>query len=573
MNAITKFYKIRIFIIFIPFTIILCLILYRLFSIQILKHKAFQKIVNKQHHAKITIEPDRGIIYDCNMNPLVLNTKANSLFAIPSEIKNKKTTAYNLAPLINESFSCIYKKINQPKKKFVWIKRKLNKDTENNIQNLKIKGLHFVKETQRVYPHKTLACHILGFVDIDNKGLSGIEKSLDSYIKGIPGWMIMEKDAQNQYFIPSKCKSKNPEGGYSLKLTIDLVIQYIVESELDVIWEKFKPNSAFVIVMDPKSGKILAISNRPNFDPNNSNFYPAYTWKNRAIIDIFEPGSTMKMFLAASALNEKIFTPEEKIFCENGVYSIGRHKIHDHGKKYSWLTFTQVLAYSSNIGMVKIGTKLGKEKLYNCFFNFGFGQKTNLLLPGEMSGVLRKPNNWSSYSISAISIGQEIGITGIQLIKATSILANNGILKEPYLVESVLDNENHIIKEFVQQKQEKQVEKQILSSQTINAINKILQEVVISGTGTKASLKYYSVAGKTGTSQKIDPNTGTYSNNKYISSFIGYVPSNDPQLVILVVVDEPKGAYYGGEVGAPSFKNIAYESLKHLKIIPSVSLK
>lgn len=558
---ITSTHKNRGKCIFILLISLFFAIIARLYYIQIIKGKDFSKKVCQQYLTTVTLTPKRGVIYDCNMKEMAISVKADSVFAIPKEIENKKDVSNKLAKILKLDYDKTFKKINN-NKNFVWIKRQISLSEFQEISNEKISGIYFVKEDKRYYPNKTLASQILGFVNIDNRGLEGTELYCDNYLSVNPQKLIVKRDAKKRLIIlPYDTKEEEKVlNGNNVKLTIDLIIQHTLERELQEVYKNYNAKGALGIIMEPATGKILALANYPNFNPNLYRFYSKDMLRNKNITDLFEPGSTFKVFVAASVLEQNIVKPEDLIYCENGKFNIGSRKLHDV-HKYGWLSFREVIEKSSNIGIVKIGMSLGKNELYKFLSNFGFGVKTKIDLPGENSGILRKPKNWSKYSICAIPIGQEVSVTAIQLITAMASIANNGILMKPYIIDEIIDSSENVIKKTQPEKI-----KQVVSINTTNMLNEILKGVVCSGTGQNAAISGYEIVGKTGTAQKVEG--GKYIKGKFVSSFIGFVPIINPKLVILVVVDEPRKQYYGSEVAAPTFRKIAQDCLNYLEILP-----
>lgn len=538
------------------------LITLRLFSIMILQHHHFTKRAERQHQKTILIEPRRGTIYDRNGRELAISVDLESLYGVPSEIEDPDLVAAKLSTVLGMSHNAIEKSL-EGHRNFIWLDRKLDPEMVKKIKGLSLntKEIGFITESKRFYPKRGLAGHLLGFVGMDNKGLEGIEFAYDMDVKGEGGWLILERDALGRDIFPSKLNYRSPLPGNNLFLTIDEVIQYITEKELDKGMEKWKAKGVIAIVMDTGTGEILAMGVRPQFNPNITGNYRPSDWRNRAITDLYEPGSTFKIVSAAAALEEEVIKLGDSFNCSSGEIEVGGkviHDVHPHGI----LSFSEVIQKSSNVGAIQIGMRLGKERFYKYIKGFGFGEKTGIDLPGEVSGKVRGPKEWSGTSIGALSIGQEIAVTPLQILRAFSAIANNGYLMKPYIVSEIRDHEGRVVKSFGPQ-----VVRRIISEDTSKRLTEILRTVVEEGgTATKAAIEGNFVAGKTGTAQKIDPKTGTYSHDRYVSSFVGFLPAEDPKVSIIVVVDEPQGAIYGGSVAAPIFKDIAEQILTHLKI-------
>jgi cell division protein FtsI (penicillin-binding protein 3) len=482
----------------------------------------------------------------------------DSLFATPNTIKDrdKEIMIEKLMPILGASRAYLKDRLYR-KKSFIWLARKLTPDKAEAVKSLKLKGLGFMKETKRIYPNSYLASHMIGFSGMDNLGLEGIERDFDKYLKGTPGWAIFLRDAR-QKKLEIWEKMVLPVDGLDLVLTIDEVIQYIAERELDKAFKSFGAKGASIVVMDPHTGRILAMASRPTYDLNDYSSAGKNSMRNRSICDLFEPGSVFKIVTASAALEEKKVTEEDKIFCENGSYKVGGHILHDH-RPHGVLTFRQVIEESSNIGTVKVAQLLGPEIVYRYLKAFGFGSKLGVDLSGEISGMIKQPSAWSKTSISAIPIGQEVGVTALQLASAISVIANGGQLMKPYVIDSVRDKDGRIIK------QNKPVLiRKVISVDTAMRIKKILTGVVEEGTGKLAKVSGFSAAGKTGTAQKLEPN-GAYSHSKFIASFIGFAPAEDPLLAIVVTVDEPYPYYFGGVVAAPVFQKVAGDAIRYIK--------
>jgi cell division protein FtsI (penicillin-binding protein 3) len=411
-------------------------------------------------------------------------------------------------------------------------------------------------ESKRSYPNGFLASHIIGFAGLDNVGLEDTEAYYDRYMRGQAGWAVFLRDAR-QKRLDLWDKMVLPKDGYNVVLTIDEVIQYIAERELDKAYEKYHARGASIIVMDPHTGAILALANRPTYDLNEHSGASGDQIRNRAICDLFEPGSVFKIVTASAALEEKKVNEEDKIFCENGEYKVANHILHDH-QPHGWLTFKEVIEESSNIGTTKVAQTLGPEVIYRYARLFGFGSKLGIDLPGEISGALKEPRAWSKTSIGAVPIGQEVGVTALQLASAISVIANGGQLMKPYIVEEVRDKYGMTIKNF-----SPTLIRKVISLDTALRVKKILTGAVEEGTGKLAKMASFTAAGKTGTAQKLEPN-GAYSHDKFVASFIGFAPAEDPQVAIVITVDEPHPYYFGGVVAAPVFKNVAEDAIKYL---------
>lgn len=558
---LSKEKKERITFLFILFIIFYFLLIYRLYNIQVIQSNKFEEIAQQEHLTSLSIEGERGNIYDRNLKKLVVNVNIQSLFAIPPKIENPRETALKISLILNLETKEVLDKLNQ-KRPFVWIKRKLNETEVEEIKKLNLEGLDFLKESKRFYPKKYLASNLMGFVGIDNQGLEGLELFFDQELKGLPGLVVLERDALGGK-IPLSIKELNTHrDGNSIVLTIDEFIQYITEEALDKAFQRYKAKAGVAIVVEPKTGEVLAMAVRPSYDPNYFNKYTLDLWRNLAITNTYEPGSTFKIVTIATALEEGVVKLDDQFYCNGWTNYNGHifHDIHQHGSQ----NLTDIVKNSCNVGIIQAGTRLEQKVFEKSIRNFGFGMLTEINLPGEANGLIRSSKDWSKMSLASISIGQEISVTPIQLIMAISAIANRGTLMKPLIVKEILDSNQNSVKVF----KPKPV-RQVVSAETALTMTKILEQVVIDGTGMEAKLDEYQVAGKTGTGQIFDFATGKYSNSAYTSLFVGYVPAENPKISILILLDQPKGSYYGGTVAAPVFKEIASKVLPYLSIPPN----
>ncbi|MBU1767650.1 MAG: penicillin-binding protein 2 [Candidatus Omnitrophica bacterium] len=537
----------------------LFLLVLRLVALQIVNGDNFVRDAENLHSTTIKTQAARGRIFDRNGNPLALNVPSYEIFwRRTSNVINKEKLKY-LFTLSGQDWSDIEKRIDGGAN-FIYFNRSADEDFLNLVKENLTRGIEWKENKNRIYPCGELAANIVGFVGSDH-GLEGIERDYEYYLKGKSGFKLAQRDAKGNILYTLGGKVAVLEPGYDIYLTIDRVLQHTVERELAEIQQKFDPTSIVAIILEPKTGKILSLANYPSYDPNRFGEFPTSSFRNRAIADFYEPGSTFKIITASAALEEKIIDPKDRIFCENGSYQVAGHTIRDV-HPYGWLTFREALLYSSNIAFTKIGQKMGEKELYKYLKKFGFGEKTGIDLEGEVNGLLRDVTKWSKLSIGAIPYGREIGVTPLQIASAVAAVANGGVLVKPFIVNEIANENGVIIK-----KNSPTVKRRVISNDSAKLLTSLLVDVVENGTGKAAIVNGYSIAGKTGTSQKYIPGEG-YSMTKYVSSFIGYAPANDPQVLILVVVDEPKGAYYGGQVAAPSFKNIMEKTLRYLEIPP-----
>jgi len=552
----SRIVRARLIGIFLFFFLFLAFLSLRLFYLQALRHNFYNRIAAGQHTVSIELPPKRGTLFDRNMRVLAVNLNCSSVYANPRGIKNRTFVSRTLSSALGLDERFVHQRLMR-NKSFVWIKRKVSGRESALVKKLKIEGVGIIEESKRFYPDRALACHVLGTVDIDNNGLEGLELYYNKYLIGESGWLISTQDAKRKLLESYQDEFIPPKNGLSLSLTIDEVIQSIAERELGRAYEKYNAKAASIIVIDPRNGDILALANLPGYDLNNSSKRPVESIRNRAINDFFEPGSVFKIVTASAALEEKAVHLDDKFYCENGAYKVGKRILHDH-TPHGILTFREVIEKSSNIGTVKVASLFGAQKMYNYMRAFGFYDKTGIDLPGEVVGMNRPVSKWSGVSMFAIPMGQEVTTTAMQLACAISVIANGGFLVKPRVVKEILDDKSRPIKEIASRVLEK-----VISPQTAQDMRSILEGVVESGTGKKAKIEEYEAAGKTGTAQKVEPG-GAYSHDRFIASFIGFAPVQKPVLAVVVCVDEPRPVYYGGDVAAPVFKNVADESLKYL---------
>jgi cell division protein FtsI (penicillin-binding protein 3) len=518
-----------------------------------------------QYEKELTIQGKRGTVYDSRHQAMAVSIETSSVAAYPVHIEDKPRAAADLAKALHLKPKAVLEKLNR-KRSFVWLKRQAGPKETTAVKKLGLKGVDFVVEYSRFYPNTTLASQVLGFTGIDGHGLEGLEFYYDKELSGSQTSFTICKDALGRGF-DAQIPPSGGQAGNNLVLTIDRQIQFIAEQALAEAVTKNNALSGMAIVMEPATGAIRALVHYPLFNPNNFRNYDRSTWRNRAITDPFEPGSTMKIFSAAAALQSGRSGPDTIYYCENGKYRVGPHIVNDT-KPHQWLSLQQIVKYSSNIGAVKIVEQIGSRTLYDYLKRFGFGELTAIDCPGESSGSLLNYKRWTVVDSGAIAFGQGIAVTALQLITAASALANDGIMMRPYMVQAVTDPVGRPLR-----KVEPVVLRQVVSPETALRVRRIMRTVITEGgTGTQADLEGYAVCGKTGTAQKID-SSGKYARNRYVSSFIGFAPTERPVLAVLVVVDEPKGTTYGGLVAAPAFKQIVKETMSYLNIPPVDNLQ
>jgi len=551
----------RVFILCALFLIWFLLLVFRLVNLQVFQYTDLSARAKRQQSRSFEISPQRGTIYDRHGRELAISVSVDSVYAVPSEIPDKELAADQLAHALKLKRHDLLARLTA-NRGFAWLKRKVDYLEVARVKALELPGIYFEKESKRFYPNRELAAHALGYVGLDNEGLSGLEFSYQKEIGGSPGRMLLMTDAKQRSF---SSVEKAPNPGQDLFLTIDQTMQYLTEQELAAQVRKSQALSGTAIVMEPHSGRILAMASYPSFNPNHYAKYPPEHWKNRAIVSIYEPGSTFKIFTAAAALEEHLAEPDESINCMNGNIRVGKRRIRDH-KRYGILSVREVVAYSSNVGAVQLGFRIGKERFEKYIRLFGFGVNTEIELPGEAKGLLRPSSEWPTITLANISMGQGISVTPLQLVTAVSAIANGGYRVKPHIVQQRPSDALEKVRYDPEQPRLR-----VLSSKTAAEMTEMLTGVVKKGTAKGSQLEGFSAAGKTGTAQKIDPN-GRYSHSRFIASFAGFAPTERPAIAIVVTIDEPHGKYYGGEVAAPVFRNIAEKSLRYLAISPDQEL-
>jgi cell division protein FtsI (penicillin-binding protein 3) len=557
-----KWLKFRIATLLAFFLVLFIALGSRAFQIQILSGKALKAMADDQHTQTLQLQPDRGIVFDRNGEKLAATIMADSVCADPSKMTNLGETAATLASVLNTDKITIQKKLSGGKN-FCWIARRIAPEQASRVRDLGIEGIFIVKEPKRFYPSGELAGHLIGFVGTDASGLEGLELKYDKQLKGAPEKLLWTRDAKGKRLYPRAKKPETAGENYNLILTIDSRIQHLVESHLKAAVKAKGAKGGFAIVMDPRTGEILALANEMGFDPNNFSAVNPTTGKNKAITDCFDPGSTFKPFLAAAALEEGVVKETDLFHCENGQYKIANRVIHEaQRKRHGTLSFREILKYSSNIGSVKIAEKLGKETFYEYIRKFGFGAKTGIDLPGEVSGLLRPVEKWTRVDASTIAFGQGISVTAIQLITALSAIANQGVLMKPFVVRGLMDRKGKIVQTYHPTEV-----RRVISPETAKTLSAILTDVVSAkdGTGKNARIVNIAVAGKTGTSQKFDFSRHVYSSERVKTSFMGFFPAEDPQLSILVILDEPQRDKWGGVAAAPVFRDIGEQLLTRFR--------
>ena len=537
------------------------LLLGRVFWIQFVRGDELKERALNQWTSDVPVEPKRGTVYDRNKNPLAISATVDTVVASPPDIKDIETTANLLSTALNmdrEGLEETLREAKNKKKGAIYIKRKITEEESETVRNLKLSGIYFTKEHKRFYPERNLCSHVLGFTGIDSQGLDGIELVYEKYLKGTPGRIVSEKDALSRKLPFGVDKYIPPEDGLDLVLTIDKIIQHFAERELEKALAEHNAKRGTIIVMDPKTGEILAMTNKPDYDPNNYGEFSQILWRNAAVSDVYEPGSTFKIVTASAALEEGVARPEDK-FYDPGYAMVSGVRIGcwyhgGHGSQ----TFIQLLENSCNPGFVELGMKLGKDRFMKYIKGFGFGEVTGIDLPGEARGIL-DPSKVGPVELATITFGQGISVTPVQLITALSTIANDGKLVQPHVAKAIVDKEGNTVQEFSPAPL-----RQVVSYETAQEMKKILESVVTNGTGGRGKVEGFRVAGKTGTAEK-------YSPGKYVVSYMGFAPVDDPKLAILVIIDEPTGGLiYGGTIAGPVFQKVMADSLNYLGIEPNI---
>ncbi len=539
---------------------VICL---RLVYLQIFRYGDFEQRAQRQQQRTTEVAAKRGIIYDRTGRELAMSISVDSAFAVPAEMPDLAGTISLITRITKDDPRELLARC-QAGRTFCWVARKADAETAERIRSLNLRGIYFQKESKRFYPKRELAAQVLGYVGMDDEGLSGIERENESQLRGKPGRMLISVDARKKWF---GSVQKQPEAGANIVLTLDEKIQYVAERELEAALEQTRAESGTIIVQNPRTGEILALANRPTFNPNASRAITPARLKDHAVSDVYEPGSTFKIVTIAAALDEGLTRPEEKFDCQMGSIVVNGRRIHDW-KPYGVLSVSDILAKSSDVGAIKVALRLGEERFYRYIRAFGFGQQTGIELPGETRGLTKPANRWSKVSIGAISMGQEIGVSPLQLAGMISIIANDGVWVAPRIVAGTPGPEEGPQSVAAHP----QPGRRVISSLTAARMKQMLQGVVLHGTGRKAILEGYSSAGKTGTAQKIDPATGTYSRTKHIASFAGFAPVNTPAISVVVILDSPQGEHHGGMVGAPIFQRVAQQVLEYLHTPHDVEL-
>lgn len=531
------------------------LLIARLIQIQIIQRKHYVAVAEKQYKHEVQLLPKRGLIYDRNQELLALNAPATSIGVYRRQVTHPLKLSHQLSSVLPYSQAHIYREL-RANDSFTWLARNVSKSVGEKLQKINVDGLQVVDGSRRSYPHGQVAGQILGYVDLDGKGLSGIELTFDHLLRGKTGRALLQRSAKLDLFKQAHYPVLEPSDGLNLILTLDYVYQSIAEEELANTVAETNAEGGMAIISNPKTGELLAIAAVPGFDPNNFGSYPAASWRLRPITDQFEPGSTFKVPVMAGLLDAGLISPDSLVFCENGTFKLYDNIINDT-KKYGWLTARDVVINSSNIGMAKIALKVDQQKMYEYIRDFGFGQKSGLGLEGEVSGVFRTPGNWSAMTPAVLAFGHEITVTALQLTNMFNAIANGGLLIKPRIVKSVVEHNYKLVEQV-----RPEVIRRVISEETARTMMEIMTDVVKKGTGKNAQIGDLPIAGKTGTARKVRSDGRGYIQDQHIASFGGIFPTHEAKLTIFVMIDNPRGHYYGGDVAAPCFRRILERIIK-----------
>ena len=547
---------------------------FRLIYLQAIKHDEYAGLAAEKHVYKQIIYAERGTILDTNNEVLAHNVPVETVIADATHLNNREATLDLLSKELGTPSGQLAEKLNCGRR-YIVIKREMSERAANTLREKlrasNLRGIYFEHDATRIYPNGSMLCHVIGFTDFDHRGIQGVEASMEEYLHGQDGYRFIEHNRAGQEIVPYRGQERAPRDGYQVHLTVDLGLQNIVENEIDAAMQQYSPQKATIILMRPQTGEILAMANRPHFDLNLRSEAKADQLKNRAIIDMMEPGSTFKIVAAAAALNERKLRPDSSIFCENGLWKFGGAALHDH-RSFSYLSVRDILIKSSNIGAAKLALTVGEQKFYEYIRRFGFGERTGIELPGEINGLIRPPQSWSKISITRIPMGHEIGVTPLQMTAAMATIANGGKLVMPRIVKSITTLEGKTISSL-----SPVVLRQVISSETAREIGDALRGVVSdNGTAAAAAVPGFIIAGKTGTAQKVNPRGG-YEQGKYVVSFAGYLPAEHPEFVGLVVLDDAHTSKpelnYGGLVAGPIFSRVAERAARYLDLEPHEEIR
>jgi cell division protein FtsI (penicillin-binding protein 3)/stage V sporulation protein D (sporulation-specific penicillin-binding protein) len=547
---------------------------FRLIYLQAIKHDEYAGLAAEKHVYKQIIYAERGTILDANNEVLAHNIPVQTVVADATHLNNREA----IVDLVSEELGLppaqVAEKLSTDRR-YIVIKREVPEAQagalREKLRAANLRGIYFEHDATRVYPNGSMLCHVIGFTDFDHHGIQGVEASMDEYLHGQDGFRFIEHNRAGQEIVPYRGQERPPRDGYQVHLTVDLSLQNIVENEIDAAMEEYSPQKATIVLMRPQTGEILAMANRPDFDLNLRAEAKPEEMKNRAIIDMMEPGSTFKIVAAAAALNERKLRPDSTVFCENGLWNFGGSALHDH-RAFSYLSVRDILVKSSNIGAAKLALSVGDQRFYEYIRRFGFGERTGIELPGEITGVIRPPKAWSKISITRIPMGHEVGVTPLQMTVAMAVIANGGKLVTPRIIKSITTPEGKTVSSL-----SPVVLRQVISPETAREIGDALRGVVSDrGTAAAAAVPGFTIAGKTGTAQKVDPRGG-YEQGKYVVSFAGYLPADHPEFVGLVVLDDAHTSKpelnYGGHIAGPIFSRVAEKAARYLDLEPHEEIR
>ena len=543
--------RLRWLVVWVLAVVWIAVVIGRLSYLQLFSYSEYLAKAQRQQQRIFEISPMRGPIYDRKGRELAVSLPMDSVFGDPAEIADVETVSQLLSRVLGVSADDLSEKLREARTP-VRLARKLSPEIVQRVTDMNLKGVFFQKENRRVYPQRELAASVLGYVDVDEKGIGGIEYSLDKQIRGRPGKMMVMADGHRRWYDRTESAA---DPGASVTLTIDETIQYIAEKELGRAISETHAKAGTVVIEDPNSGELLGVANWPVFDPNDAGNYPPEARIDRAVASAYEPGSTFKVLTLTGAIENGVASPDEMVDCQMGQIMVSGRLIHDW-KKFGVLSVREILEHSSDVGAIKVALRLGAPRFYDAIRAFGIGEATGIELPGENRGLLRPIENWSASSIGSLAMGQEVSVTPIQIVSAISAVANGGTLYRPHIVREIDGGERGALRSLA-------ATQQATDPKTAATVREMMEGVVLEGTGKPARLDGYTAAGKSGTAQKIDPATGRYSATQYNSSFVGFAPVNNPAISILVVLDSPVGAHHGGEVGGPVFKRIAEQVLAY----------
>ena len=579
----------RFWIICLFFLIWVCAIAARLFMLQIVEHKQYAERAEKQQQRTFEVAPRRGVLYDRNLHELAMTVQVDSIYADPAEIDDKKAAARILAAIVHTNPEDA--RTTAPEiaarlaagRNFAWVARRVTPAVSERVHALNMKGIYYQKEFQRFYPDNQIAAQMLGYVGVDDDGLGGLENKFDSLLHGEPGEMYTAMDARRKILGSSE---HDPQPGRNLVLTIDANIQFLAERALDHAMEKTHALNGTVVIQDVHTGQILALAIRPTFNPNNFRHTTPDLLRDRAVSDVYEPGSVFKLVTYSAAIDQHLAAPDDPIDCQGGKITIAGRVIHDNqGEHYGVIPLHQALEVSSDVAAIKLALRVGPDRFYQYIREFGFGSRSGIELPGETRGLLEPVKRWGSSSIGSIAIGQEVAVTPVQLVTMISTIANGGVYLPPHvLLPGQLDSANaNQSPPALQASPFRPGEEipnplpagahRVISTLTAAEMRKMMEGVVLFGSGKGAQLNGYSSGGKTGTAQKIDPATHKYSKTMHIASFAGFAPVNNPVIAVAVIIDTPKGQYYGAEVSAPVFAEVAQQVLEYLGVRHDIDLR